>query len=101
MSIREFLNRIPPAVSIAIVVVIIVVAGIYVYMQVGPTSVPTVAPAKAGEMTTLKCNNCGYTFERETLELQKKYGLPNGRIVLTGDALQCPKCKRYTLTIPE
>ena len=102
MSIRESLSRIPPAVSVAVVCVFIVAVAIYIYAQLGSgTAQPTLVIAEKGAKTTLKCTSCGHTFERETAELQGRYGLPNGRIVLVNEGLKCPKCAQYALDIVE
>jgi len=99
MSIRETLNRIPPAVSVTVVCVLVVIVGIYIYGQLGFGGGRGQATAEAGEKTTLKCSSCGYTFERETAELQRMSPLPGGMIDLTEEMAKCPKCGRIALEI--
>jgi len=101
MSIRESLNRIPPAISIAVVAVCLVVLSIYIYGQLGGAGGQTQVIAEPGEKTTLKCSSCGYMLERETAELQRMSPLPDGMIDLTGEMAKCPKCGRYGLEIVE
>jgi len=64
-----------------------------------PATPPTMIIAEEGAKTTLKCAHCGHTLEQETAELQRRYGLPNGRIALTGEGLKCPECNRYKLQV--
>ena len=99
MSIRESLNRIPPAISIIVACVIIVVLGIFIFSQLGLGGGGETQAVEAGAKTTLKCSNCGYTFERDTAELQRMSPLPGGRIDLTSEMATCPKCGRTTLGI--
>jgi len=98
MSIRESLDRIPPAVGIAVVAVIIMAVGIYAYSQIGGGS-SQAATAEAGDKTTLKCSSCGYIYERDTAELQRMSPDPFGRIELTSEMATCPKCGKTTLMV--
>jgi len=101
MSVRESLNRIPPAISTTVIAVLIIAIGIYIYGQLRPATLSTTVIVEKGDKTTLKCAECGYTFEKETAELRRNYGAPNGRIILTDEGLKCPHCGQYRLGIIE
>lgn len=98
MGMPESLQRIPPGVSIALIVVLIIGLGIFVYGQFA-ASEPEVEIAEAGTMTTLKCTRCGHTLERETAELQRLSPNPTGRIELTSETAKCPECGESALDV--
>jgi len=101
-GLRESLNRVPPAVAYTVTLVVVLAAGIFIYMQLSPAAPPTGSVVPAEGMTTIQCRNCGATFKESTAELvQKKYLDPVEHVYLLGEGRKCPECGRYTLQVVE
>ena len=100
-SLREWLNRVPPAVSCTVAVVVLLAAGVFTYMQLSPSSsTGFVVPAEG--TTTIRCRHCGATFKESTAELvRKKYLDPVEHVYLIGEGRKCPKCGEYTMSVIE
>ena len=100
-GLRESLRRGPPPVAYTVAFVVVLAAGVFIYMQLSPAS-PTGPVVPAEGMTTIQCRHCGATFKESTAELvQKKYLDPVEHVYLIGEGRKCPKCGQYAMSVIE
>lgn len=102
MGLRDALNEAPPAVRAGVIVLAVGCIGVFAYMAFSPGETTGITPPDPGEMTQIRCTNCGATAERNTAELVKNEQIdPLERVRLIGEAGKCAKCGKYTLVIVE